>query len=122
MGLEGLREVGVNCRGNPCNFFPCTRQLSSMERETIYVEGDWAIAAAKSPRLISNGGLGAGIETPISITGRGSGSGHVVDSKGAMRELIPLGRSSAAHLQDFAQLGSSKEGEALWGGGGVDEL
>ena len=25
--LEGLWEVGVNCGGNPCNFFPCTGQL-----------------------------------------------------------------------------------------------
>ena len=103
MGLEGLQEVGVNCRGNPCNFFPHTRQLSSMERETIYIEEDRATVAVESPRLISSGGSEAGIETPISIIGGGSGSRHVVDCRGAMRELIPLGRSSAAQLQDFAQ-------------------
>ena len=56
-----------------------------------------------SPRLISNGGSRAEIETPISITGGGSRSGHVVDSRGAMQELIPLGRSSAAHLEDFVR-------------------
>ena len=67
-----------------------------MERETIYIEGDQATAAAKSPRLISNGESEARLETPITITGGGSRSGHVVDSKEAMRELIPPGRSSAA--------------------------
>ena len=29
---------------------------SSMERETIYIQGDQAIVAIESPRLISNGG------------------------------------------------------------------
>ena len=74
-----------------------------MERETIYVEGDHATVAAESPRLISSGGSEAGIETLITITGGGSRSRHVVDSRGAMRELIPLGRSSAANLEDFAR-------------------
>ena len=106
----------MNCGGNPCNFFPCTGQLSSMERETIYVEGDQATATAKSPRLINSGGSGAGIETPISIIGGGSGSGHVVDSKVAMRELIPLGRSSAAHLEDFAWPGELQGGRSIVGG------
>ena len=45
---------------------------SSMERETIYVQGDRATTAAESPRLISSGGSEAGIETPITITGGGS--------------------------------------------------
>ena len=76
-----------------------------MERETIYVEGDWATTAAESPRLISNGGSEARLETPITISGGGSRSGHVVDSRGAMQELIPLGRSSVANLVDFAQSG-----------------
>ena len=84
-----------------------------MERETIYVEGDWATAAVESPRLISSGELGAGIETPISITGGGSGSGHVVDFRGAMRELIPLGRSSEANLEDFARPGELQGGRSV---------
>ena len=67
-----------------------------MERESIYIQGDQATTAAESPRLITSGGSEAGIETPITITGGGSHSGHVVDSRGPMRELIPLGRSSAA--------------------------
>ena len=115
-GLKRLWKVGVNCRRNPCNCFLHTRQLSSMERETIYVEGDRAIVAAESPRLISNGGSGARIETPISIIGGGSGCEHVVDSRGAMRELIPLGRSSAANLEDFARLGELQGGRSIVGG------
>ena len=87
-----------------------------MERETIYVEGDQATVAAESPRLISSGGSGAGIETPISITGGGSQSGHVVDSKGAMQELILLERSSAVHLEDFARLGKLQVGQSIVGG------
>ena len=101
-GAQGLREVGVNCEGNPCNFF-CT--ASSMERETIYIHGDQATAAAESPRLITSGGSEAGIETPITIGGGGSHSGHVVDSRGPMRELIPLGRSIAANSEDFSRPG-----------------
>ena len=58
----------MNCRGNPCNFF-CAP--SSMERETIYIQGDRATAAAESPRLISSGGLEVGIETLITITDGG---------------------------------------------------
>ena len=58
MGLEGLQEVGVNCRGNPCKFFSRIRQLRSMERETIYVEGDRATSAAESPRFIGAWPLG----------------------------------------------------------------
>ena len=46
----------MNCRENPCNFFPRIGQLSNMERETIYVEEDRATASAESPRLISGGG------------------------------------------------------------------
>ena len=42
-----------------------------MERESIYIQGDWATAAAQSPRLITSGGSEAGIETPIIITGGG---------------------------------------------------
>ena len=75
-----------------------------MERETIYVQGDQATTAVESPRLISSRGSEAGIETPITITGGESRSRHVVDSRGAMRELIPLGRSSAANPKDFARL------------------
>ena len=48
----------MNCGGNPCNFFPCTGQLRSIERETIYIEGNRATVAAESPRLISSGGWG----------------------------------------------------------------
>ena len=92
----------MNCGGNPCNFF-CA--ASSMERETIYIQGDRATAAAESPRLITSGGSKAGIETPITITGGGSHSGHMVDSRGPMQELIPLGRSIAANSEDFAQAG-----------------
>ena len=73
-----------------------------MERETIYVQGDQAIATASSPRLISSGGSEAGIETPITITGGGSWSRHMVDSRRPMRELIPLGRSIVANPEDFA--------------------
>ena len=76
-----------------------------MERETIYVQGHRATAAALSPRLISSGGSEAGIETPITITSGGSRSGHMVDSKGPMQELIPLGRSTAANSKDFVRLG-----------------
>ena len=45
-----------------------------MERKTIYIQGDRATAAAESPRL---------------ITGEGSHSGHVVDSRGPMRGVDP---------------------------------
>ena len=88
-----------------------------MERKTIYVQGDWATAAAESPRLITSGGSEAGIETPITITGGGSRSGHVVDSRGPMQELIPLGRSSAANPKDFAQPGELQAGWSVVGGG-----
>ena len=84
-----------------------------MERETIYIQGDRATAAAKSPRLITSGASEAGIETPITITGGGSHSGHVVDSRGPMRELIPLGRSSAANPEDFARPGELQEGRSV---------
>ena len=84
-----------------------------MERETIYVQGDRATAAAESPRLINSGGSEAGIETPITITGGGSRSGHVVDSRGAMRELIPLGRSSAANPEDFARPEELQAGQSV---------
>ena len=87
-----------------------------MERETIYVEGDRAIAAAESPRLINSGGSEVGIETLITITGEGSQSGHVVDSRGAMQELVPLGRSSAANLEDFARPGELQRGRSVVGG------
>ena len=93
-----------------------------MERETIYVEGDRATAVAESPRLISSGRSEAGIETHITIIGGGSGSGHVVDSRGAMQELILLGRSSAAILEDFAWPRELQGGQSIVGGGGVDEL
>ena len=89
---------------------------SSMERETFYIHGDRATAAAKSPRLITSGGSEAGIETPITITGGGSHSGHVVDSRGPMQELIPLGRSSAANPEDFARLGELQTGWSVVGG------
>ena len=92
----------MNCEGNPCNFF-CA--LGIMERETIYIQGDRATAVVESLRLISSGGSEARIETPITITGGGSRIGHVVDFRGAMRELISLGRSSAANLEDFAPPG-----------------
>ena len=87
-----------------------------MERETIYIQGDRATAAAESPRLITSGGTEAGIETPITITGGGSHSGHVVDSRGPMRELIPLGRSIAANSEDFAQPGELQAGRSIVGG------
>ena len=106
----------MNCGGNPCNFFPHTGKLSSMEKETIYIEGDWATATTESPRLINSGGSGIGIETSISITGGGSRSAHVVDSRGAMQELILLGRSGAAHLEDFARPGELQGGRSVVGG------
>ena len=87
-----------------------------MVRETIYIQGDRAIAPAESPRLISSGGSEAGFETPITITGGGSRSGHVVDSRGPMRELIPLGRSSAANPEDFARPGELQAGRSVEGG------
>ena len=87
-----------------------------MEKETIYVQGDWATAVVESPRLISSGGSEAGIEIPITINGWGSRSGHVVDSRGAMRELISLGRSSAANPEDFARPGELQAGQSIVGG------
>ena len=87
-----------------------------MERETIYIQGDRATAVAKSPRLITSGGSEAGIETPITITGGGSHNRHVVDSKGPMRELIPLGRSIAANSEDFARPGELQAGRSVVGG------
>ena len=103
----------MNCGGNPCNSFLRT---GSMERETIYIERDQATAVVESPRLIRSGGSEEGFETPIAITGGGSRSEHVVDSRGAMRELIPLGRSSAANLEDFAQPGELQTGRSVVGG------
>ena len=82
-----------------------------MERETIYVQGNQATAATKSPRLIVSDVSEGGIETSITITGGGSQSGHIVDSRGAMRELILLGRSSAANLEDFARPGEPQGGQ-----------
>ena len=87
-----------------------------MERESIYIQGDRATAAAESPRLITSGGSEAGIETPITITSGGSHNGHMVDSRGPMRELIPLGRSSAANLEDFARPGELQAGWSAVGG------
>ena len=87
-----------------------------MERESIYIQGDRATVAAESPKLITSGGSEAGIETPITITGGGSHSGHVVDSRGPMRELIPLGRSSAANPEDFARPGELQVGRSTVGG------
>ena len=86
-----------------------------MERETIFVEGDRATTAVESSRFINSGGSSAGTETPISITSGGSRSGHVLESMQGMRELIPLERNNAPHLEDFVRLGSSKQGGALWG-------
>ena len=100
--------------GKPLQFFFCA--ASSMERETIYIQRDRATAAAESPRLITSGGSEAGIETPITITGGGSHSGHVVDSRGPMQELIPLGRSSVANPEDFARLGELQVGRSVVGG------
>ena len=109
----------------------CFCAASSMERETNYIQGDRATAAVENPRLITSGGLEARIETPITITGGGSEagietaititggrshSGHVVDSRGPMRELIPLGRSSAANPEDFARLGALQAGRNVVGG------
>ena len=87
-----------------------------MERETIYIQRDRATAAAESPRLITSGGSEAEIETPITITGGGSHSGHMVDSRGPMQELIPLGRSIAANSEDFAWPGELQAGRSLVGG------
>ena len=87
-----------------------------MERETIYIQGDRATAAAESPRLITSGGLEAGIETLITITGGGSHSRHTVDSRGPMWELIPLGRSIAANPEDFVRRGEPQAGRSVVGG------
>ena len=87
-----------------------------MERESIYIQGDRATAAVESPRLITSGGSEAGIETPITITGGGSHSGHVVDSRGPMQELIPLGRSIVANSEDFARPGELQAGRSVVGG------
>ena len=86
-----------------------------MERETIYIQGDRATAAVESPRLITSGGSEAGIETSITITSGGSHSGHVVDSRGPMQELIPLGRSIAANSDDFARAGELQVGWSVVG-------
>ena len=40
----------------------------------------------------------------------------MVDSRGAIRELIPLGRSSAAHLEDFAWPGELQGERSVVGG------
>ena len=117
--LHGTRRTWggwSELQGKPLQFFPRTRQLRSMETETIYVEGDRATAATESPKFISSGGSRAQTETPISIIGGGLGSGHVVDSKRAMRELIPLGRSSAAHLENFVRTGDLQAGQSVVGG------
>ena len=98
-------------RGKPLQFFFCA--ASSIERETIYIQGNRATAAAESPRLITSGGSEAGIETPITITSGGSHSGHVVNSKGPMQELIPLGRSSAANPEDFARPDELQAGRSV---------
>ena len=87
-----------------------------MERDSIYIQGDRATAATESPRLITSGGSEAGIETLITITSGGSHSGHVVDSRGPMRELIPLGRSSAANPEEFARPGKLQAGWSVVGG------
>ena len=92
-----------------------------MEKESIYIQGDRATAAVESPRLITSGGAEAGIETPITITGGGSHSGHVLDSRRPMRELIPLGRSSAANPEDFARPEELQAGRSVVGDEGVDE-
>ena len=87
-----------------------------MERESIYIQGDWATAAVESSRLITSGGSEARIETLIIITNGGSHSRHVVDSKGPMRELIPLGKSSAANPEDFARPEELQAGRSAVGG------
>ena len=87
-----------------------------MERESIYIQGDRATAGAESPRFIASGGSEAGIETPITIGGGGSHNRHVVDSRGPMQELIPLGRSIAANSEDFARLGELQAGRSVVGG------
>ena len=87
-----------------------------MERESIYIQGDRATAAAESPRFIASGGLEAGIETPITIGCGGSHSGHMLDSRGPMRKLIPLGRSIAANSEDFAWPGELQAGRSIVGG------
>ena len=86
---------------------------SSIERETIYIQGDRATLAAESPRLITNMGSEAGIETLITITGGGSHSRHVVGSRKPMWEVILLGRSSAANPKDFARLGELQVGQSV---------
>ena len=40
----------------------------------------------------------------------------MVDSRGAMRELILLGRSSAANPEDFARHGELRTGRSVMGG------
>ena len=87
-----------------------------MERKSIYIQGDRATATVESPRFIASGGSEAGIETPITIGGGGSHSGHVLDSRGPMQELIPLGRSIAANSEDFARLGELQAGRSVVGG------
>ena len=71
------------------------------------------LAPARTVASLTSGGSEAGIETPITITGGGSHSGHVVDSRGPMRELIPLGRSSVANPEDFARLGELQAGRSV---------
>ena len=82
----------------------------------MYIQRDRATVAAESPRLITSGGSEAGIETPITITSGGSHSGHVVDSRGPMQELIPLGRSIAANPEDFARAGELQARRSVVGG------
>ena len=113
---RGSRTSGgwSELRGKPLQFSFCA--ASSMERKSIYIQEDQTTAAAESPRLITNGGSEAGIETPITITSGGSHNGHVVDSRGPMRELIPLGRSSAANPKDFARPRELQAGQSTLGG------
>ena len=66
--------------------------------------------------MITSGGSEVGIETPITITDGGSHSGHMVDSRGPMRELILLERSSAANPEDFARPGELQAGQSVVGG------
>ena len=96
----------MNCRGNPCEFFPRRGQLQSMERGNIYVDEDHAI--------------GTRAESPRYITGRGSGGGQVAKSKGVTQELTPLGRNMGAHSEEMSRSGEFQARRSVVGGRGVD--
>ena len=96
----------------------CKGHLQSMERGSIYVDGEHAI--------------GTGAESPRSITSRGSGGGPVAKSRKLMQELTPFGKNRGAHSKKTSRtgefqarrsvVGGRKGGRMLRGGGSSSSL